>query len=262
LFFASLASPAAHPFWRGLAEFLGCRMLEDVAWQEAEQRLHSGAAGIGTVCGLQYVLAADRLALLAAPVMASPRYSGAPVYFSDVVVRASSGLERFEDLRGARFAYNEPTSHSGYSVVRYTLAVRFGTAAFFGVEIESGSHLDSLRLLLAGDIDAAAIDSTVLEQVLLDQPSLAAQLRGIDSLGPSPIPPVVASPSLPAAAHAAVRAALLSMHLDPTGQAVLATGHVSHFVHVSDADYNPIRHMAALGNQVGRVLLSTKVSAI
>ena len=70
----------------------------------------------------------------------------------------------------------------------------------------------------------------------------------IETLGPSPMPPIVASRALPAALRERVRAALLSMHLDAQGAAILEAAGVRHFVGVDDADYDPIRHMASVAD--------------
>src|SRR3954454_22398200 len=95
--FVSLMSDNAHTFCRELTAYLSSvietpmRLLDD-PWPTAEAKLCRGEAHLGVVCGLQYVLAVDRheapgLELLAAPVMAAPRYEDRPVYFSDVVAR-------------------------------------------------------------------------------------------------------------------------------------------------------------------------------
>src|SRR4051812_6255343 len=94
--FASLMADNAAPFCRGLCGYLAARvgltvrLVDDVAWQAAEQCLYRGEAHLGVVCGLQYINAVDRgaragVTLLAAPVMRAPRYAGRPIYFSDVV---------------------------------------------------------------------------------------------------------------------------------------------------------------------------------
>ncbi len=123
LLFVSLMSENARAFCEELTVLLSARVdapmrLLDGPWQVAEQRLYRGEAQLGVVCGLQYVLAMDRgeapgVELLAAPVMAAPRYADQPVYFSDVVVRTDSPAHSLADLRGATWAYNERTSHSG-----------------------------------------------------------------------------------------------------------------------------------------------------
>jgi hypothetical protein len=108
--------------------------------------------------------------------------------------------------------------------------------------------LPGVELLLRGEIDTTAIDCTVLEQELRTRPELSEQVRVIETLGPSPMPPIVASRALPAALRERVRAALLSMHLDAQGAAILEAAGVRHFVGVDDADYDPIRHMASVAD--------------
>ena len=235
-----------------LARHLGMpvRVLHGVAWPERERKLYRGEAQLGVVCGLQYVYAVDRgeqpgIDLLAAPVMRGERYHGRPIYFSDVVVRHDSPARCLSDLRGATWAYNEPTSHSGYSLPRYVLASRGeNVVGFFGRVTMSGSHQRSLELILAGAIDASAIDTTVLEQEFRLHPELRGRLRVVETLGPSPIPPLVISRLVSKPIRHALLRLLFDMPQDPVGMGVLALAEVARFVRVSDADYDQIRYMA------------------
>lgn len=221
-----------------------------IPWQDRYRLLDEGAIPVGWICGWPYVRRADapgaRLELLAAPVMAGARYQDRPVYFSDVVVRRDSPFQRFADLRGTRWAINEPGSHSGYNVVRWHLATLGESWSFFESVVASGGHQRSLQLIRAREIDASAIDSTVFETELEKDPALADEVRVIGSLGPSPIPPWVVDCRLPPALRAELRAALLGMHTDPAGQAILAQGRMRRFAAVTDADYDPIREMTRL----------------
>lgn len=221
----------------------------DVPWQERLRLFQEGEIHLCWVCGLPYVRMAERfpgrLEPLVAPVMQAPRYQGRPVYFSDVVVRSDSPFKRFDDLRGAAWAYNEPGSQSGCGVVLYSLAVRGESLDFFGRIVESGAHQTSLQMIVRGEVDASAIDSTVLEQVLDEQPQLAAQIRVIDSLGPSPIPPWVVhrGAGLSAEKVMAMRSIMAGMHTDPEGSAILQRARQARFSPVTGRDYDPIRSM-------------------
>ena len=62
--------------------------------------------------------------------------------------------------------------------------------------VEAGFHQRAIRLVAAGAVDAAAIDSQVLAIELRDHPRLAG-LRVIGAFGPSTIQPVVAASRLP-----------------------------------------------------------------
>jgi len=249
-------APNMDYFARDVAEYLASRLgarvdlRVDVPWQEREQMLDAGQLDLCWICGLPYVRKADArpgsLIPLAAPVMRAPRYQNQPIYFSDVVVRRGSPFQRLEDLLGAVWAYNEPGSHSGYGVVRYTLAVRGTRLNMFGRVIKAGSHQNALGMIVRGEVDAAAIDSTVLEQEMRDRPALTGQIRVIDIFGPSPIPPWVAPARLPAELRETLRSLLMEMHTGPAGRALLERAAVARFAPVDDTAYAPIRAMARL----------------
>jgi phosphonate transport system substrate-binding protein len=253
----SIQSPNADWVCNEIAGYLSRRLVTPVAfvsklpWQERERLLDEGQIHAGWICGLPYVGKADApqpgVELLAAPVMAHRRYEGRPIYYSDVVVRRESPYQAFADLRGAVWAYNEPNSQSGYNVTRYHLATLGESRGYFGRVVAAGSHLRALEMVLDGSIDASAIDSTVLELELelAQHPELARQLRVVEILGPSPIPPWVVSTRAPAEVQAVLRQAFLTMHEDPDGRMVLARGQMASFVSVVDRDYDAIRTMAA-----------------
>jgi phosphonate transport system substrate-binding protein len=227
--------------------------VNDISWQERERRLDEGEIHGGWICGLPYVRKVDQsdpqLELLAAPVMQGERYQGRPIYFSDVVVHRDSPFETFADLRGASWAYNEPGSQSGYYVTRYHLAQLGETSGYFGRVVQSGAHQTSLQMVLDGQVDASAIDCTVLELELERYPEIEAHIRIIETLGPSPIPPWVISKQLPPSFRQELRTLLVEMHHDPAGRQILEAGHISQFAAVEDRDYDPIRRMAQQAEQ-------------
>jgi len=165
-------------------------------------------------------------------------------------VRRDSVFESFVDLRGASFAYNEPRSHSGFNVVRAYLAELRQSDGFFGSVVESGAHAKSIAMVLSGAIDCAAIDSTVLEWLIAQRAHLADQLRVVESIGPSPIPPWVISTKLSAVLRRQIRQRLLNLHLTARGQAALADGRMVRFIPAVDRDYDPIRRMARAAEAV------------
>jgi phosphonate transport system substrate-binding protein len=105
-------------------------------------------------------------------------------------------------------------------------------------------------MILDGRIDASAIDSTVLEMEITNQQSIEDQIRVIEILGPSPIPPWVVSRILPDSLKDSLRTVFLEMHENEAGQAILRGAMISRFVAVSDQDYDPIRRMERLAMTV------------
>jgi phosphonate transport system substrate-binding protein len=258
--FTSCQAPIAESAFRSVVTYLADRLpcaveyLGDIPWQERMQGLDAGAIQVCWLCGLQYVWRVDvpapPLELLAAPVMAAARYQDRPVYFSDVLVAHTSPVQSFVDLRGATFAYNEPTSHSGCNVMRYHLASLGEMAGFFGRVVESGAHQASLQLLRDGVIAAAAVDTTVFQLACTQEPHLAHDLRVVATLGPSPMPPWVIHKNTPLALRTLLRTLLTTMHTDPAGLPVLQHTPWARFAPVTDPDYDPIRHMDQLAAQV------------
>ena len=259
--FTSCQAPAAEAFCSAVAAYVGERLgipvefVDDLPWRERLRAFDAGRIHVCWMCGLPYVWRSDRktdpgLELLAAPVMEGRRYDDRPVYFSDVVVRSDTRCRSFAELEGTAWAYNEETSHSGYNVTRHRLA-RMGRArGFFGRVVVAGSHEAALRLLLAGRVDASAIDSTVLDLLRRRDPSLAGRLRTIDTFGPSAMPPWVVSRTVPRALRRALREALLTMSGDARGRTALAAGMVARFAPVRDRNYDPIRRMAREADRV------------
>lgn len=257
---ASLMSENEDFIFDGLARYIQDRtnntvqVIGQIPWRERERLLDAGEIDIAWICGLPYILRADRphpgIELLAAPVMPGRRYRNQPIYFSDVVVHHGSRFYEFADLQGASWAYNERNSHSGYNVVRYHLATLGRTAGYFGKVIESGSHLASLRMILQKEVDAAAIDSIILEIELQHRPELKSELRVIDTLGPSPVPPLVISKKLPSETREAIRDWLVNMDADDAGRAALANIRLARLARVRDSDYDAIRSMYRQANDV------------
>jgi phosphonate transport system substrate-binding protein len=198
------------------------------------------------VCSVPYLLLSAaggiEMEVLAAPILRGSRYRGQPVYFSDVVVRADSPYASFDDLRGTRWAYNEPYSHSGFVVVLYELA-RLGKGTdFVGQAVEAGFHDEALQMILAGRADWAAIDSQVLALWLRGRPALRRKLRTVAVLGPSTVQPVVASARrLNRRALDAVREALVTLDRDPVARPILHAAGIERFVAIEAGDYEDIR---------------------
>jgi len=115
------------------------------------------------------------------------------------------------------------------------------TARFYSRIVAAGSHQRSLRLVAEGEVGAFAIDSQVLAVELRKYPELARRLRVIESLGPSPIQPVVAARRLPRSLKSELRKALTGMHHHGASHRALAYGFVKRWEPVIDIHYDPIR---------------------
>jgi phosphonate transport system substrate-binding protein len=163
--FASYLAPRMMPVYQAVADAvgiaLGCRTV--LVGEPSHENWAKDEYDVSFVCGLPYVDFERRgcspAIPVAAPVLRGSRYGGHPIYFSDVIVRRDSMIRSLLDLRGHSWAYTEPLSQSGYGITRYSLLELGETQGFFGKVVQTGSHLESIALVAAGEIDGSAIDS-------------------------------------------------------------------------------------------------------
>ena len=218
-------------------------------------QLRDGSVNVAFICGLPYVrLCGEQRGMLrplAAPILDDARCQDRPVYFSDVIVRRDSPFRSFDELRGHRWAYNEPGSYSGCLLVRHNLLQMGETEAFFGSVTFTGRHQESIQKVVNGEADASAIDSHVLGVEQLRNPELGAAIRVIASLGPSAVPLVVATAGLSDAVQERIRDALCELGEDSASREVLAGGLIRRYVPIDDGAYDDIRQkMAGMENSV------------
>jgi phosphonate transport system substrate-binding protein len=180
---------------------------------ESEDPFGRGEADLGFVCAPSFRwLRRDRpgvVELLPLPVPDDPRAGGEPVYFSEVIVAASSAVETVDELLEARWAFNDTHSLSGFGVV----TDRLGRNGVVRAQLlHSGSHLASIDAVVRGAADAAAIDSNVLRLRLRADSSLSSAIRVVESWGPRPIQAAIIRSALDLATRRAVAETLLSLH--------------------------------------------------
>lgn len=251
LHFANFLAANMDGVYAAIAEAVGRELQRPIHYTPAQSSDNFDATNVDVafICGLPYVLmqqqAQPPVELLAAPVLCGQRYAEPPVYFSDVIVRQESSYQTFAELAGCRWAFNEEISYSGYRVVDHFLRQQRHDWGFFGEVVRAGSHQNAMKMVQAGTADAAAIDSQVLAVEKQQRPDLAAAVRVISSIGPSPMPPVVVARRLTAQLKDGLRQALLAVH-QPAGMAEwLHQGSIDHFGAVVDAHYDKIRQVIA-----------------
>jgi phosphonate transport system substrate-binding protein len=201
---ATFLAPCNRPLYEFLARACGAsRLVVGGDWHE----LGGGEIDLAFVCSPPLVWLGGAVEAIAAPVLLDTRFGGRPLYSSEVVVPAGSSFRSLGDLRGRRWAVNEPSSWSGYWV---TLQ-RVGSWDFFGEVVEAGFHQRALRMVAAGEVDGSAIDCHVLAVELRNHPRLAERIRVVDTLGPAPSQPVVVRAGLDGGRKEELRHRLLGL---------------------------------------------------
>lgn len=168
-------------------------------------------ADVGFLCAPSFRFLQPNVDLLPVPVPNDPRSASRPVYFSDVIVPASSTAKTIEDLRGGRWAFNDRNSKSGWFSLLDRIAPE-SADSYFSSLIAAGSHVQAIGLVAGGAADAAAIDSNVLRLQLAQHPGLASRIRLLQSWGPFAIQPSVIRSSIDPALKRRIASALLTLH--------------------------------------------------
>jgi len=158
------------------------------------------------MCGHPFSLAQSKLIAVAAPVPSVAAYHDAPIYWTCIVARNDSGIGSLADTFSRRMAYTTPDSQSGYLALRALVAGNpHPFAAMVGPLVTPRRVVEAV---LSGEADAGPVDSYALDLMRLHEPELVAPLHVVATTPPTPIPLLVASPSVPAAQIDRLRAAL------------------------------------------------------
>ena len=253
-------SPAASAAWRRLIQWVareaGADMnVIDHAYPAPLEELWAREdMGCVFMCGLPYAARSPRPRVIAAPVPSPARYGDRPIYFTDFIVRADSPHRSLEDTFDGRFAYTLETSHSGYNAARYhLLAYRTPGRVRLYAEVVgpfiTPRHV--LQALLDGLADVAPLDSYALDLMRRHSRDLIPAIRVVASTAAAPIPPLVASPGIPAETCAHLTSALLAAHRAPELSGVLNTLLLSGFSPVQPADYAVLVERARAAEEAG-----------
>jgi ABC-type phosphate/phosphonate transport system substrate-binding protein len=195
------------------------------------------------MCGYPFAMAASRPRIVAAPIPASPRYRGAPVYCTDFVVRADSPYLQLSDTFGGKIGWTVSHSQSGFNAVRHHL-LRYRPQGADRLFAQSIGPLVTPRKVIEAvldrTIDVGPLDSFVHDLLIGHEPDTAAQLRTVESTAMTPIPPLIASPSAPLDTVERLRRSLLAASADPEVAPILEDLRLASFAAVDAADYDSL----------------------
>lgn len=205
------------------------RIVQRKTYGEINELLRHGAVQAALVCTGAYLHAvADNISL---EVIAVPVYADGPVYYSLIIVRSDSGITSLDDLKGRPLAFSDPLSLSGhYYLLSKLLDLNLDPRRYFSRTTFTYSHDGSIKAVLDGIAEAAAVDSLVYDYELRHSPTLSKSVRVIHRSPPLGASPVVAPTSLDPALRDRVRRAFLSMADSDRGKAVLTDLAVQRFV--------------------------------
>ncbi len=244
--FAAIFSPRETlKHYTGLADYLSTKlgkpveMVQRYTYSEINHLLEAEEIDLAFVCTFAYVTGQEESYMEA---LAIPLVSGKREYQSFLITRSNNTYKDLGDFRGKTFAFTDPLSFSGRNYPLYVLWSRGESPeTFFSSYIYTYSHDNSIRAVLEGLVEGAAVDSQVYEQFLANHPNLKEYFKVIDSSPPVGNPPFVVNPKMSSAKKEKLREILLKMHLDPEGKKVLERIGFERFVLPQDESYDYIR---------------------
>ena len=166
-------------------------------------------------------------------------------YKSVFLVRADSDIEDFEDIRGKRVAFVDPSSTSGYIFPAAHLKM-------LGIDLDkdiqsmdSGGHDKSLQLLLNGDVDVISTFSTVVDRYKDEFPDAKEKTRVLGYTEDIPNISVTVNGKMDKEMSDRIKAALLKIVDTEEGSEKLKDLFNMHgFKEATDDDYDIIRKTA------------------
>jgi len=213
------------------------------SYEEAVDLLTEEKVQLAYLGAFTYIKARDRNPQLEPLVVPIEKTTGRPWYTSVIVVRADSGIQTLEDLKGKRFSFVSASSTSGFllpSVQFQELGIDpeqdFSTVEY------SGGHNKSAEILAAGKVDAIATESQAYSRESQFGVLAAENYKVIWESDPIPNGPLVVSSQLPNALKLALSKALLNA---PDGLADISGAESSGYSIAADSDYDSIRRLQA-----------------
>ena len=165
--------------------------------------------------------------------------SGTPTFHGHIVVAETSDIRTLADLRGRSFAFGDPKSTMSHLIPLYMLieaGVKLGDLTRYRF---LGGHRNVALGVLSDDFAAGGLKEDIFEEY---------RSRGLRSIAVSPALSdhlFVATRALPAGLEEKIRAALLTIGLDPANRAILTAiqPDLTRFIPVADSDYDSLRRI-------------------
>lgn len=203
---------------------------------------------IGWFGAFSYVTAEKELEL--EPLVLRYKKEMGKSYQSLIITQADSRINTIEELKGKSFAFVDPASTSGF-IMPYALfkSRNIEFESYFSKSIYSGTHDYVARDVLARKVDAGAISSSTLTNLLKANTISSDIIKIIWKSEEIPGPPFVARADLNKGLKDGFKKAMLEIHAkDPQAMAVYDQS-VEKFVEFDAGLYNGVRNIAKILNK-------------
>ena len=170
-------------------------------------------------------------------------------YFAYFVVPSDSDLQTLADVKGKRLALNSIGSTSGDLIPQVELmkaGLSIKNKNDFKQVYYAGSHDACMMAALNKHVDVCGMSSRNFDARIADGTISLEQIRIIHRSSPVPPPPLAYSKSLPLEIRNKIKLATLEAH--NYGKIGGYGGEMSHYIEVTDSDYDLLRDVDKLLN--------------
>ncbi|MDH3442359.1 MAG: phosphate/phosphite/phosphonate ABC transporter substrate-binding protein [Deltaproteobacteria bacterium] len=215
------------------------------------EALRVGKLDIAFLTPASYVLAKNEANVRVA--LKSER-NGSPFYFSAIITRADSGIERLEDLRGKIFAFGDPLSTSANVFPRKLFHENgIDPVRDFKQILYSGGHDATVLAVLNGKVDAGATfanstdgDDTAWARYLKNPEDIKV-IRAIAYSEAIPADNLVFGGNLDEQLGKQIEKIFIDLSHDPQSKKMLRDLYqIDGFVPATDKDYDSVRQAFAI----------------
>jgi phosphate/phosphite/phosphonate ABC transporter binding protein len=199
-------------------------MEEASSYEDLAQAVQIGDVDLAWLPPIAFI-ALDRQKLVS-PLVSSAR-GGGLAFESVIIVNKKSRYLRLRELAGARAAWVDPYSASGYVFPRVELAAAGVDLSAFASETFYASHADVVRAVAMGHADFGATFATlgpkgeVVRSAWKDSREASQSIRVLASLGSLPADLIAARYTVPAALQTRLTRAFIAVSREPANRLLL-----------------------------------------
>jgi phosphonate transport system substrate-binding protein len=192
-----------------------------------------------------YVLAHRKIGV---EVLARPEgLDGSSVYHGIIFVRRDSGIKNVRGMKGKRFAFVDEATTAGFlfPLVYFKKQGIQDYRTYFKEVYFAGTHKEAIYDVLNKRADIAAAKNTVYQALVGEKGKRARlELKILTRSADVPENALAMKKDLEPSIRRAFQEALLNMHNDPVGQALLKNFGARKFVTTTEEEYEPVIEFA------------------
>jgi len=207
----------------------------------------AGKVDVGWLSPLPYVIAHDQYGV---QVVLRTIRDNSDKYWSFIIARTDTGINKLEDLKGKRFAYGDPVSTSGCLYARELIRSKgYDPDKFFSQVIYAGAHDKVVMAVYNKQVDGGAIYGGVVsdarEKVADTIKDVMRKTKVIAKSAPIPNDTVSVRKGFPQKLTKKLVEGLMKVAKSDEGRVAIMTLYgIDGFVPAKDSDYDTVRKVA------------------